>query len=43
MAKGGHRYPLVIYTRMIDRWWPIIFGLGLAMLGLAWAFYNLGI
>jgi len=42
MAKGGRRYPLVIYTRMIDRWWPIIFGLGLAILCLAWAIYAWG-
>ena len=42
MAKGGHRYPLVIYTRMLDRWWPAIFVLGLALLGLAWALYRWG-
>ncbi len=42
MAKGGRRYPLVIYTHMLDRWWPAIFVLGLALLGLAWAIYNLG-
>jgi hypothetical protein len=40
MAKGGHRYPLVIYTRMMDRWWSPIFVLGLALLGLAWALYS---
>ena len=22
MHKAGKRYPLVIYTRMLDRWWP---------------------
>ncbi len=42
MAKGGKRYPLVIYTRMMDRWRPWIFGLGLALLGLAWAVYSWG-
>jgi len=42
MAKGGRRYPLVIYTRMIDRWWPAIFALGLALLGLAWAVRSYG-
>jgi len=40
MAKAGKRYPLVIYTRMIDRWWPAIFLLGLAMTALAWPFYS---
>jgi hypothetical protein len=42
MAKGGRRYPLVIYTRMMDRWWPAIFTLGLALLGLAWAVRSYG-
>mgnify|MGYP001167279400 CR=1 FL=1 len=42
MAKGGRRYPLVIYTHMLDRWRPAIFSLGLALLGLSWAIYNLG-
>lgn len=37
MAKAGRRYPLVIYTRMIDRWWPAILTLSLALLALAWA------
>ncbi len=40
MAKAGRRYPLVIYTRMIDRWWPAIFLLGLATMALAWPFYQ---
>ena len=35
MAQGGRRYPLVIYTHMIDRWRPWIFWLGVALLGLA--------
>jgi len=42
MAKGGRRYPLVIYTRMMDRWWPAIFFLGLALLALAWAVRSYG-
>jgi len=41
MAKGGHRYPLVVYTLMIDRWRPAIFALGLAVLGTAFALYRL--
>jgi hypothetical protein len=40
MAKAGKRYPLVIYTRMIDRWWPVLFLLGLALLALAWPYYQ---
>lgn len=42
MAKGGRRYPLVIYTHMMNRWWPAIFTLGLALLGLAWAVRSYG-
>lgn len=40
MAKAGTRYPLVIYMRMIDRWWPAIFWLGIAVTALAWPFYS---
>lgn len=36
MARGGRRYSLVVYTIMINRWWPAVFTLGLALLGLAW-------
>ncbi|MDP1716226.1 MAG: hypothetical protein Q8L41_15925 [Anaerolineales bacterium] len=42
MARGSRRYPLVNYTHMIDRWWPAIFALGFALLGVAWAIYNRG-
>ena len=40
--KGGRRYPLVVYTHMIDRWWPAMLALGLALLSLAWALYSWG-
>ncbi len=42
MAKGGRRYPLVVYTHMINRWWPAIVALGIALLSLAWALYSWG-
>ncbi len=42
MAKGGRRYPLVVYTRMMNRWWPAIFMLGLGLLAVAWALRNWG-
>jgi hypothetical protein len=35
-ARGGRRYSLVIYRIMIDRWWPAVLSLGIALLGLAW-------
>lgn len=40
MTKAGKRYSLVIYTRMLDRWWPVLFFLGLALLALAWPLYQ---
>lgn len=35
MAKAGRRYPLVIYTRMMNRWWPatLLLSVGLFLLG----------
>lgn len=43
MAIGRRRYPLVIYTHMIDRWRPAIFALGAALLSVAWAVYSRGL
>ena len=40
MKRSGRRYPLLMYTRMMDRWWPALFFLGLALLALAWPFYG---
>jgi hypothetical protein len=40
MKRAGRRYPLLMYTRMLDRWWPALFFLGLALLALAWPFYR---
>jgi hypothetical protein len=40
MAKIGKRYPLVIYTRMLNRWWPAVVLLGLALTALAWPLYR---
>jgi len=34
--KAGRRYPLVIYTRMLNRWWPATLTLSLALLAVAW-------
>jgi hypothetical protein len=41
-TRGGRRYPLVVYTMMINRWWPAILTLGLAMLALAWGVRSWG-
>lgn len=40
MARAGRRYPLLMYTRMVDRWWPAMFVLGLALFALAWAVWS---
>jgi hypothetical protein len=42
MAKAGKKYPLVIYTVMINRWWPAVTALGAAVLGLAWIMQRQG-
>jgi hypothetical protein len=42
MAKAGRRYTLVMYTHMINRWWPPVLALGLALLALAWIVYGWG-
>ncbi|MCL4270369.1 MAG: hypothetical protein KJZ72_12530 [Anaerolineales bacterium] len=42
MAKGGRRYPLVVYTHMMNRWYPVILFLGLALLGMTLALYIWG-
>ena len=36
MAKSGHHYHLVIYSRMVNRWWPATFWLSLALFATAW-------
>jgi hypothetical protein len=40
MKRAGRRYPLVLYTQMMDRWWPLVLLLGLAVLGIAWWLYS---
>jgi hypothetical protein len=36
MAKAGRRHHLVIYSHMLDRWWPATFALSLALFAVAW-------
>lgn len=38
--KGGRKYPLVIFTTMLGRWWTAVFALGVGMAGLAFALYG---
>ena len=36
MAKTGHRYHLVLYSHMLNRWWPATLTLSLALFAVAW-------
>jgi len=38
--RRGKRYRLLLYTRMLDRWWPALFLIGVGTLALAWPFYS---
>ncbi len=40
MTKAGKRHPLLLYTRMMERWWPPLFFIGAATLALAWWRYQ---
>ncbi|MBI5839759.1 MAG: hypothetical protein HZB19_06625 [Chloroflexi bacterium] len=42
MATVGRRYPLIMYTHMLNRWWPATSFLGAALLVLAWSVYSRG-
>jgi hypothetical protein len=35
MARNGYRHRLVLYTFMIDRWWKLTLGIGIALILLA--------
>ena len=39
MARAGHKYPLIVYRHMLDRWWPAMIAMGLVMLALAYGEY----
>ena len=39
MARAGHRYPLIVYRHMLNRWWPALFAMGLGMFALAYTEY----
>lgn len=36
MSRTKHRYPLLIYRRILDRWWPATLILGLSLLAAWW-------
>jgi hypothetical protein len=37
MARPGRRYPLVLYTYMLNRWWPATLLLSAGLFAVAWA------
>jgi len=36
MARGGHRYPLILYRHVVSRWWLAIILMGLGLFALAY-------
>src|SRR5215204_1885695 len=39
MARGGRKYPLIVYRHMMNRWWPALITMGLVMFALAYDEY----
>src|SRR5919108_6348563 len=39
MARAGHKYPLIVYRHMLNRWWPAMIAIGLGMFALAYTEY----
>ncbi len=39
MARAGHKYPLIVYQHMLNRWWPAMITIGLVMFALAYSEY----
>ena len=40
MARGGRKYPLIVYQHMLNRWWPAMITMGLVMFAIAYAEYT---
>ena len=39
MARAGHKYPLILYRHLVNRWWPAMIAIGLGMFALAYSEY----
>lgn len=39
MARGGTKFPLIVYRHLLGRWWTGLVAIGLAMFGLAYTEY----
>ncbi len=40
MARAGHRYPLIVYRHLLNRWWFALVFMGLALFGWAYVEYQ---
>ncbi len=40
MARAGHKYPLLVYQHMLNRWWPAMITMGLVMFVFAYIEYT---
>jgi hypothetical protein len=39
MARGGAKFPLVVYQHLLNRWWTPMIAMGLGMFGIAYGQY----
>lgn len=39
MARARHKYPLIVYRHMLNRWWPALIAMGVGMFALAYSEY----
>jgi len=40
VTRGGHKFPLVIYQHILNRWWTPMFAIGFVMFALAYEQYT---
>ncbi|HSM72373.1 MAG TPA: hypothetical protein VK851_12590 [Anaerolineales bacterium] len=40
MKRGGHKFPLLVYRHLLNRWWTPMFAIGLVMFALAYEQYT---
>jgi len=39
MARGGNKFPLIVYKHILNRWWTPMIAMGLGMFGIAYGQY----
>lgn len=40
MARGGTKFPLIVYRHLLNRWWTPMIAIGLGMFGMAYLEYS---